>query len=234
MSKDVYKKILNVYSEFLKKADIVCLQDYNKGVLSTELAKEMISLAQKENKKVLVDPPMGQDYSKYAGATLITPNRYEASTSVGFDIKTIEDAKKAAVLLAEKLSLEAVVVTLDREGAFLWTNGSGEHITTMPRSVYDVTGAGDMVLAMIAVTLAAGHDLKTAVQLSNIAGGIEVEKFGVATVTVDEIVNEIIAENHGKAGKIHEIEMLLNELLFGDLPKHFRNTKVIAFFIPRI
>jgi D-beta-D-heptose 7-phosphate kinase / D-beta-D-heptose 1-phosphate adenosyltransferase len=214
VSEDVCKNILNIYCEFLKKTDIVCLQDYNKGVLGPELAKEMIRLAHKADKKILVDPPMGKDYSKYAGATVITPNRYEASASVGFDIKTIEDAKKAASLLAEKLNLEAVVLTLDREGAFLWTNGNGEHITTIPRSVYDVTGAGDMVLAMIAVTLAAGYDFKTAVQLSNIAGGIEVEKFGVATVTVDEIVNEIIAENHGKTGKIHDIEMLLNELSF--------------------
>ncbi|MBN1457213.1 MAG: D-glycero-beta-D-manno-heptose 1-phosphate adenylyltransferase [Sedimentisphaerales bacterium] len=214
LHKDVYKKILSIYSEFLKRADIVCLQDYNKGVLDPELSKEMISLAQKANKKVLVDPPMGEDYSKYTGANVITPNRYEASTSVGFDIKTIEDAEKAASMLAEKLRLEAVVVTLDKEGALLWNNGSGEHITTIPRSVYDVTGAGDMVLAMLAVTLAAGHDFKTAVQLSNIAGGIEVEKFGVAIVTVDEIINEIIAENRGKAGKIHDIETLLNELSF--------------------
>jgi len=214
LNKDASEKILNIYSEFLNKVNVVCLQDYNKGVFSPNLAKKMIKLARKANKKILVDPPMGEDYSKYAGATTITPNRYEASTSVGFEIKTIEDAEKAASLLAEKLDLEAVVITLDKQGAFLWTNGSGEHITTIPRSVYDVTGAGDMVLAMIAVTLAAGHGFRTAVQLSNIAGGIEVEKFGVATVTVDEIVNEIIAENHGKAGKIHEIENLLNELSF--------------------
>ncbi|MCK5175242.1 MAG: bifunctional heptose 7-phosphate kinase/heptose 1-phosphate adenyltransferase, partial [Planctomycetes bacterium] len=214
LSEDVYEKVLGVYRSQLPDADVVCLQDYNKGLLSHEVCGEMIDLAVKAGKKVLIDPPMSGDYSKYSNATLITPNRRETSRAVGFDVNTIADAEKAAKMLAEKHSLEAAVVTLDKEGAYLWTTKGGEHIPTVPRSVYDVTGAGDMVLAMLAVAIAAGCDFKTAVQLSNIAGGIEAEKFGVATVTVDEIVNEIIAENKGKAGKIHEVDMLLNELSF--------------------
>lgn len=219
-----YDKILKIYSEKLPQADIVCVQDYNKAIVSPGFCRELIKLATKADKKVLVDPPLTDDYSKYTGATLIAPNRRETSNAVGFAIETIEEASKAAKLIADKLNVEAVVITLDKDGAFLHTNETSEHIPTIPRSVYDVTGAGDMVLAMLAVSLAAGCEYTTAVQLANIAGGIEVEKFGVATVTVDEIVNEIIAENRGKVGKIHDMDTLVDVLAF-----HRQQKETIVF-----
>lgn len=214
LSDDDFGKILKHYKAALGNCDIVCLQDYNKGVLSESLCAELISLAAKAGKKVLVDPCLTSEYEKYSGCCLITPNRKEASRVVGFEINSIADAAKAAEILVEKFKLDAVVITLDKEGAFLGTKDGGEHITTIPRSVYDVTGAGDMVLAMLTVSVAAGYDYTTCVQLANIAGGIEVEKFGVASVTVDEIVNEVIAQNHGKTGKIHDADSLVNELSF--------------------
>jgi D-beta-D-heptose 7-phosphate kinase/D-beta-D-heptose 1-phosphate adenosyltransferase len=206
------KQIIEAFSKRLGKVDVVCLQDYNKGVLAGDVCREMISLAKSAGKKVLIDPAPVEDYSRYAGACLITPNRKETSLAVGFDIENTADAKKAAEILSEKLSLDAVVVTMDKDGAFLLVQGRGEHLPTIPRNVYDVTGAGDMVLAMLAISIAAGCDYKTAVQLSNIAGGIEVEKFGCVTVSIDEIVNEIIAANKGKSGKIHTIDTLAAEL----------------------
>ncbi|MHC5059798.1 MAG: PfkB family carbohydrate kinase [Planctomycetota bacterium] len=209
-----YDNILNIYKEKLPQAEVVCIQDYNKGLVREQLCCELIKLATEAGKKIFVDPPAMNHYSKYSGATLITPNRREASSAVGFDIETMEDASRAADIIADKLKLEAVVITLDKDGAFLRTDQLSEHVPTIPRSVYDVTGAGDMVLAMLAMSLAAGCDYMTAVQLANIAGGIEVEKFGCATVTVDEIVNEIIAENRGKTGKIRDIDTLTNELPF--------------------
>ncbi|TFG45805.1 MAG: D-glycero-beta-D-manno-heptose 1-phosphate adenylyltransferase, partial [Candidatus Brocadiia bacterium] len=106
----------------------------------------------------------------------------------------------------------AVVITLDKEGAYLKTDDISEHIATSPRNVYDVTGAGDMVLATLAITLASGCDHVTAVQLANITGGIEVGKFGVATVSIEEIINEIISRNKGTGGKLRDIESLLHEL----------------------
>lgn len=93
-------------------------------------------------------------------------------------------------------------------------------VPTVARTVYDVTGAGDVVLATLAVTLAAGCDYVTAVRLANIAGGIEVEKFGVATVSVDEMVNEIISQNRGKAGKIRQLDSLVDELKWHRNQKH--------------
>ncbi|MHC4737269.1 MAG: D-glycero-beta-D-manno-heptose 1-phosphate adenylyltransferase [Planctomycetota bacterium] len=213
LSNEQYRQILQAYKDNLKEADIVCLQDYNKGfLLRLDICREMIELAKKASKKVLVDPCLVADYSKYASATLITPNRQETFANVGFEIKTSDDAARAAEQLAQKLLLEAVVITLDREGAYLKTQKESEIIPTRPRSVYDVTGAGDMVLATLAVTLGAGCDYKTAVQLCNITGGIEVEKFGAATVTVDEIINEIVGQNRDKTGKVRSVDSLTTEI----------------------
>ena len=224
LSDELNEAILQAYKDKLKKTDIVCLQDYNKGLLGPSLCKQMIQLAAQVNKKVLVDPCLSSDYSKYVGATLITPNRQETSSAVGFDIETTEMAARAAKELAEKLKLEAVVITLDKEGAYLRTKKRGEIVPARPRSVYDVSGAGDMVLATLAITLAADCDYKTAVQLSNITAGIEVEKFGAAAVTIEEVINEIISQNRGKSGKVHSIDSLADELTW-----HRRQKATIVF-----
>jgi D-beta-D-heptose 7-phosphate kinase/D-beta-D-heptose 1-phosphate adenosyltransferase len=207
-----YGRIVQAYKGILTEVDIVCLQDYNKGVLSSSLCKEMISLATQANKKVLVDPSLTSDYTKYTNATLITPNRKEASIVTGIEIRTVQTAAKAAEKLHKDLMLTSVVITLDKEGAYLKTETQSELVPTKPRSVYDVTGAGDIVLAMLAITLAAGYDYKTAVQLANVAGGIEVEKFGAATVTIDEIANELIRQNAHQNNKLKSIDTLAEEL----------------------
>lgn len=224
LSENQYEEVLKNFKDKLQQADIVCLQDYNKGLLNPSLCQQMIQLAAQSNKKTLVDPSLAGDFSKYAGATLITPNRQETSVAVGFDLKTADDAARAAQSLIEKLKLEAVVITLDKEGAYLKTESEDEIIPTRPRNVYDVTGAGDMVLATLAMTLAAGCDYKTAVKLCNIASGIEVEKFGVATVTIDEIVNEIVSENRAKGGKVRQTDSLVDELAW-----HRRQKETIVF-----
>ena len=224
LADELNESILQAYKERLNKADVVCLQDYNKGLLSPTLCKQMIRIASEAKKRVLVDPCMAGDYSKYRGATVITPNRREASTAVGFEIESVEMAAKAATELAEKLKLEAVVITLDKEGAFLKTEKMSEIIPARPRSVYDVTGAGDMVLATLSIALAADCDYKTAVQLSNITAGIEVEKFGAATVTIEEIINEIVSQNRGKSGKVRSIDSLVEELGW-----HHRQKATIVF-----
>ncbi len=219
-----YEKVLEAYRDRLKRTDIVCLQDYNKGLLSSSLCKQMIDIAILANKKVLVDPSLTSDYSKYAGATLIKPNRHESSAMVGFEIKTTDDAARAAEELIRKLNLEAVVITLDKEGAYLKTKDKNEMIPTRSRSVYDVTGAGDMVLATLAIILASGGDYKTAVQLSNITGGIEVEKFGAAPVTIEEIIDEILNQKQDKSSKVHTIDSLVEEITW-----HRKQKEIIVF-----
>jgi D-beta-D-heptose 7-phosphate kinase/D-beta-D-heptose 1-phosphate adenosyltransferase len=224
LSEELNEAILAAYKDILPKIDMVCLQDYNKGLLSDSLCRQMIRLANQANKKVLVDPCLTSDYSKYIGATAITPNRKESAAAVGFEVTDAETAAKAADYLLQKLQLEAVVITLDKEGAYLKTGEKSLMIPTRPRSVYDVTGAGDMVLATLAAALAAGCDYEAAVQLSNIAGGIEVEKFGTATVTIEEITDEIAGQARGPGGKIHTADSLLNELA-----RHRRQQKTIVF-----
>ena len=224
LSEEQYERILQSYEDKLTQVDIVCLQDYDKGLLSTSVCQQMIKLSKQAGKKVLVDPSLISDYSKYFGATVITPNRKETSATVGFEITNEETAAKAAEELVGNLKLDAVVITLDKEGAYLKTKDISQIIPTKGRGVYDVTGAGDMVLAMLAITLAAGCDYETAVQLSNIAGGIEVEKFGTATVTIEEISNEITGQKRCTSGKVRSIDLLLDELT-----RHRRGKKTIVF-----
>jgi D-beta-D-heptose 7-phosphate kinase/D-beta-D-heptose 1-phosphate adenosyltransferase len=221
---ELNEAILTAYKDKLPDVDMVCLQDYKKGLLGGSLCRRIIRLAKEANKKVLIDPCLTSDYSKYIGATAITPNRKEASAAAGIEVTNEETAAKAADYLFQKLQPEAVVITLDKEGAYLKTQSEGLMIPTRPRSVYDVTGAGDMVLATLATALAAGCDYEIAVQLSNITGGIEVEKFGTATVTVEEIADEITAQNRGTAGKLRTADSLL-----GELARHRRQKKKIVF-----
>lgn len=220
----LYEQILKTVDENIDNCDAVCLQDYRKGVLSEDICIKIIGLAKKANKRILVDPALISDYSKYTGATLITPNRKEAGTALEQELKTDEEVAQAAIKLIKQLKLEAVIITLDKQGAYLQTENISEIVPTRPRNVYDVTGAGDMVLATLAIAMAAGCDFITAVQLSNITGGIEVEKFGAVPVTIDEVINEIIAENRGKGGKIRSLESLLAEIQW-----HRRQKEHIVF-----
>ena len=224
LSSEQENKILNIYKERLPQIDVICVQDHNKGLLSKSLCRELIKLANQAGKKVIIDPCLTSDYSKYEGATLITPNRQESSNAVGFELKNETDYAKAAAKLIKKLKLEAIIITLDKSGAYLKTKGISQIIPTRPRDVYDVTGAGDMVLSTIALTLAAGYDYKSAVELANIAGGIEVGKFGNQTVTIDEIVDEIISQNNTDKSKIRSIDVLVDELNW-----HRKRNKKIVF-----
>jgi len=209
---DVGESLLTQYREALPCVDVVCLQDYDKGVLTDLVCQQMIVLAVNAGKKVLVDPTAGTDYIKYSGATVLTPNRHEASGAVGREIKTVSEAGEAAEHLLKDLTLEAVVITLDREGAYLATREASQLVPIKPRTVYDVTGAGDVVLATLAVSLAAESDYATAVHLANIAGGIEVEKFGAATVSRSEMIHEISEQYGQRNTRVRSLEALLEEL----------------------
>ncbi|MDD5011183.1 MAG: D-glycero-beta-D-manno-heptose 1-phosphate adenylyltransferase [Phycisphaerae bacterium] len=212
LNEKYYQKLLDLYKKKLPQADIVCLQDYNKGLFENDFCGSLIKLAKSAGKKVLIDPAPKADFAKYAGASAITPNRLEASAASGINIKTVDDAAKAAAVLIKKLNLEAVIITLDKEGAYLKTKSAEQHIPTVIRKVYDVSGAGDVVLASLAASLAARVEYKTAVEICNIAGGIEVEKFGTATVSVEEIVNELMSRKQKSGSKIKSIDQLTGQL----------------------
>lgn len=212
LNDQLYRKLLDLYKKKLSQVDIVCLQDYNKGFFEKDFCCSLIKIAKSAGKRVLIDPAPRADFAKYSNASAITPNRMEASIAAGIEIKTIDDAARAAEILADKLNLEAVIITLDKEGAYLKTADIGQHIPTVARNVYDVTGAGDMVLAALAAALAAGVDYEAAIEICNIAGGIEVEKFGTASVSIEEIVNELISRKQKSGSKIKSFDQLVGQL----------------------
>jgi len=176
---DEYRGLLNDY-------DAVLLSDYGKGGL-THIAR-MIELARAAGKPILVDPK-GDDYSRYAGATLITPNRAELREVVG-RWRDEADLTARAQDLREQLRIDALLLTRSEEGMTLFTAEGAWSIPAVAREVFDVSGAGDTVIAVLAVMLAAGMPLRDAVIVANRAGGIVVGKLGTATVSYDELFGQ--------------------------------------------
>lgn len=178
-------EIIKYLATHIHTFDVVLLSDYGKGVLREGLTQEIISLAKRHNKKVLVDPK-GKDYGKYNGAYLITPNRKEASLATGIDITDEESLLKAGNKLKSECELDVAVITLSEDGMAIF--GDEMHkIPTVAREVYDVTGAGDTVLASIGFGLAYGKDIIETCKFANAAAAVVVGKIGSATATLHEI-----------------------------------------------
>jgi D-beta-D-heptose 7-phosphate kinase/D-beta-D-heptose 1-phosphate adenosyltransferase len=194
-------------------AELVCIEDYNKGAVTPEICRAIIDAAKHRGLPVLIDPARINDYRKYAGATCLKLNRPEAARATGLCVDSPGQFQLVAERLIETLSLEAVVLTLDKEGMFI-ASRSGERrlLQTRPRQVYDVTGAGDMAFAMLSVARIAGATWEEATALANVAGGLEVERFGVVPITPAEIAQELLVEAHLHAGKSRSLEKLLPEL----------------------
>jgi len=171
----------------LPEADVVILSDYGKGGL-THIAT-MIKLARDAGKPVLVDPK-GDDYARYRGATLLTPNRSEFREVVG-SWKSEEEFNNKAENLRTELQLEALLVTRSEEGMSLYRANEIMHEPTQSREVFDVSGAGDTVIATLAVMLASGADLPDAMRIANRAAGIVVGKLGTAVVSREEIIQDM-------------------------------------------
>lgn len=180
---EVLKAKLAEYEQLLPETDVVILSDYGKGGLAH--IGEMIRLARAANKPVLVDPK-GDDYARYAGATLLTPNRSELREVVG-RWKDDNDLQQRAQALRKELELEGLLVTRSEEGMTLFTDKGQTHETAQAREVYDVSGAGDTVIATLAVMLGSGSDMPAAMQLANKAAGVVVAKLGTAICTLDEL-----------------------------------------------
>jgi D-beta-D-heptose 7-phosphate kinase / D-beta-D-heptose 1-phosphate adenosyltransferase len=208
-------RLLDRVTAALDGAAALCLEDYNKGLLTTEICQRIIASARGRGVPVFVDPAAITSYAKYAGATVITPNATETNKATGLPVTNPEQYKLAAEHLLQELDLEAAVLTLDKNGAYLATRGGERRwLKTRQRTVYDVTGAGDMVLAMLAVARAGGASWAESVALANVAGGLEVERFGVVPITRQEIIQELLAEAHEHVGKQRSLDQLLNELAY--------------------
>jgi D-beta-D-heptose 7-phosphate kinase/D-beta-D-heptose 1-phosphate adenosyltransferase len=212
----IESRLLQMIDAAAAGCDVICLEDYAKGVCTPTLCQGVIALGRKHGKPVLVDPAAIADYTRYAGATAITPNRTEACLASGRKpmaefVPT--ELQAMARALRERFNLHAVVLTLDRHGAFLERAGAEPvHVPTVARRVYDVTGAGDMVLAALAAALANGFPWPEAVALSNVAAGLEVEVFGARPIPFAQVRRQALAQAGHMTGKIRGREALQVEL----------------------
>lgn len=171
------------FMQLLPDHPVVLFSDYGKGGLAH--VTDMIAAARKANKAVLIDPK-GSDFSRYAGATCITPNRAELKQVVG-GWNSEEELSTKAHNLRNELQLDAVLLTRSEEGMTLFDAQGVAHIAAQAREVFDVTGAGDTVIATLAALVAAGMSLREAMPWANRAGGVVVGKFGTATVSYEEL-----------------------------------------------
>lgn len=204
--------LIGGFAEAVAWADLVLISDYDKGICTPRLLRALIDLCRARGVRVLADPIRGRDYAKYRGVHSMTPNRLEAQLATGMSIQSPADALAVGRKLVEDLGMEAAIVTLDRDGmALVRADGRAEVIPTRPRQVYDITGAGDMVLSVVGLCLASGADYDEAVALGNVAGGLEVEKIGVALLSRQEILRDLVAHHQPEAGKVLELPALLDE-----------------------
>ncbi len=210
------RRLLAAFDAALPGCDVVCIEDYAKGVCSQDLCREVIMRAKAAGKPVFVDPARLPDYSKYKGAAAITPNRTEAETATG--IGTSADASprhnaQLAERLRDQLDLDACVLTLDRHGALLLEReGTPLAVPTIARQVYDVTGAGDMFLAALAAARANGIGWADSVRFANAAAGLEVEVFGVEPIPLEKIHHALLVETAGLSGKVRTLDQLAVEV----------------------
>ncbi|MEE8483001.1 MAG: D-glycero-beta-D-manno-heptose-7-phosphate kinase, partial [Nitrospinota bacterium] len=192
--KSVENALLLLFKKELKKSAGVVLSDYNKGILTRRLLREIIALAKKAKKPVIVDPK-GDSFAKYKGADIITPNRMELEGVSGMACKTKKEIEKAARMLIKKYSINTVLATLGADGMALFPkNGEGRFYPTLAKEIFDVTGAGDTVVAVLAAFVFGGLPLEDAVRLANFAGGLQVAHHGVVGVGTKEIAKSLAAE----------------------------------------
>ncbi|WP_373036187.1 D-glycero-beta-D-manno-heptose-7-phosphate kinase [Sulfurimonas sp.] len=194
------KKILDSISTNISSYDALILSDYGKGILTTELCQGVISLAKKHGVKVLVDPK-GNDFSKYKGAYLLTPNKKEAILATNIEIKDDESLKEALLKLKNEVDLDISLITLS-EGGIATYETQVKRFPTVAKEVFDVTGAGDTVIASIAFALSAGKSIEETASFANLAAGVVVGKIGSATVTLAEI-EEYEASLHKSTSDAH-------------------------------
>lgn len=190
IDKDLADRLAASYAKLLANGvQAVVLSDYAKGTLTKPLLRRLIDLARLAGVPILVDPK-GFDFSKYSGASLITPNRKETSLAAGRALENEEDITALGEEMRRELALDALLITRSEEGMSLFLADGPRHLPARAREVYDVSGAGDTVIAVLGAALGAGLDFLSAAMLANLAAGIAVGKVGASTVSGEEILHE--------------------------------------------
>jgi D-beta-D-heptose 7-phosphate kinase/D-beta-D-heptose 1-phosphate adenosyltransferase len=187
----------------LRSADGVLISDIDKGVLTPKLLRLIIDGARRRRIPVIIDPRLTTDFSIYRGATAITPNRFETETASGMKLNDRGQWRAAGDMLTRALGLKACLITLDREGMYLCErSGDDRYLPTTPREVYDVTGAGDVVLAVFGLFTIAGLSFASAAAFANLAAGIEVGKLGAEVISRSDLNRAMNPETNRHDGKI--------------------------------
>lgn len=200
--------IITYLHDNIRNFNVLVVSDYLKGVLTARVLNSILALGIDAGIPVVVDPK-GNDYSKYSGATILTPNRKEAEQASGISIIDEATLNQAAARLIEELDLSALLITRSEAGMSLFRSAHDPlHIPTVAREVYDVTGAGDTVLAMLSLGLASGLSLDDSAKLANTAAGIVVGKLGTSTLKPAEILDEIGGEHRDSDNKIKNLDVL--------------------------
>ncbi len=200
ISEESVDDILFSLEDEIASYDMVILSDYGKGVLTDDLCQKIIHLSKEANVKVLVDPK-GSDFSKYKGAYLLTPNKKEATLATNIEIKDDKSLQEALLKLKIECELGISLITLSEDGIAIYDEKL-EKFPTVAKEVFDVTGAGDTVIASIAFALSAGLSIQETAAFSNLAAGVVVGKIGSATVSIDEI-EEYEASLHKSTSDAH-------------------------------
>lgn len=193
----VISRIINYTKSVIGSLDAVIIEDYGKGVITPRLLKEIVPLARKKQKIISVDPKE-ENLKYYKGISLITPNNHEASKAVGFEIKDTATLKRAGAVMLKKFKCKIALITLGENGMAVFQGGKPmKQIPTVAQEVFDVSGAGDTVIACYTLALASGANPVQAAHISNCAAGIVVGKVGIAVVSGDELAGRIEKELKG-------------------------------------
>jgi len=187
ISRQTMNKISRAAEEMMADADLILVSDYNKGLITKALMTKLLAAAQKYDRPLIVDPK-GRDFKKYAGASLMTPNKKETARAAGIEIVDESSLAEAARRLIKKTDINKILVTCGKEGMVYFDHDAPPYrISTKAHQVFDVSGAGDTVLAVLGLGIAAGYSNTEAVALANTAAGIVVGKVGTATVSKTEL-----------------------------------------------
>jgi D-beta-D-heptose 7-phosphate kinase/D-beta-D-heptose 1-phosphate adenosyltransferase len=187
ISSATLKNIIRIAEKVIPEVDVILISDYGKGLITRSLIKRLVQIAKTHNKPVIADPK-GLDFTKYAGVNLLTPNKKEASLASGREITDDGSLAGAGKLLLDKSGIEKLLITCGKDGMVLFEKDQKPFkIGTRAREIYDVSGAGDTVVAVLGLAVAAGQSFKEAVSLANTAAGIVVGKVGTAAVTQKEL-----------------------------------------------
>ena len=191
MSPELFKKAIRFLETQLQTADVLLVSDYGKGFVSRKLLGTVLPMAEEMGKIIAIDPKF-QDYSIYSPCTVLTPNKKESEFASGIQIRDPKSLKMAADRILERTQAENLLITRGEEGMTLFRpTGYFRDIPTFAQEVFDVTGAGDTVIATLSLALAAGGNPEEAAILSNLAAGIVVGQLGTASVTPDELIQAI-------------------------------------------